>query len=442
MAAFILFAGVLNFALGYLLASALADPPFLGLLRVDVGSTFYRGILLLTQRSSSDKEEADAIADACIQQLDDVDSAPAVPLFNELPESWQHTLRDAGLQPNTLATALVHFLRLEGTVYTEHLLTAESRARQALAQQDPLAMEQLAADLRYINVDWSRKQQQAAELLEERADRFGPVEGPALQLAGFLLDQGGQIAEIEREFQLLNFRTHGTVACRQMLGEIQQLTHLAHLLRDKTLVSLAAIHRHEGILNQLDRQLHYDANTGLLGRLGIESLFNEQFPNGSRPTAALRISIDRFGKINQRFGARAGDRILKAIAHYMGEILASKCEQSLLARQAGCNFLVLTNEGRLDELTSLGEHIRQSFEAAGFSYQGTEITLSMTISVAAISEDATLSEVLDRLDAVHEVALGAGRNRSARWENGAAILTLPLAIPVPARVITVDSVAI
>jgi len=441
LAAFILFAGLLNFSLGYFLALALAEPPFLGLLRGDLWKIVGQNLILLISRARVGEVKADPTAEALTPQPDPAIAIPAVALVHELPESWQQTLHDEGLQLKTLATGVVHFLRLEGTVYREHLLTAESRARQALAMQEPLAMEQLAADLRFIHVDWSHKLQQAADLFEERTGKLGPAEVPALQLAQSLRDQKGQIAEVDREFRSLDFRADGTVACRQMLGEIQQLIHLANLLRDAAQVSLAAVYRHEGILNQLDRKLHYDANTGLLCRMGVESLFDENFPAGSRPAAAMRISTDRIGKINQRLGARAGDQILKAVAHFAGELLATKCEQSLLAREAGSDFLVLTNEANLEELTSLGEHIRQSFEAAGFSYQGTDLTLSVTISVTALTADATLSDLLSQLDAIQTMATRSGRNRTARWENGVAILTLPPAIPVPARLIVVDSAA-
>ncbi|MFN0021026.1 MAG: GGDEF domain-containing protein [Pirellulaceae bacterium] len=441
MAAFILFAGFLNFALGYFLAMAFANPPFLGLLGSDLWRMLAQKLAFLLKRVPAANDEVDPTAETHDPWSAAVNAVPTVALVHELPESWQQTLRDDGLQLRTLATGVVHYLRLEGSVYREHLLTAESRARQALAVQDPLAMEQLAADLRFIIVDWSRKQHQAAELLEERAGRLGPAEEPALELALSLRDLEGQIVQIDREFHVLNFRADGSVACRQLQGEIQQLVRLAHVLRDATQVSLAAVYRLEGIFSQLDRKLHYDANTGLLGRLGIESLFDETFPAGSQPAAALRISTDRMGKINQRLGTRAGDQILKAVAHFAGELLAAKFEHSLLAREAGCDFLVLTNTANLEELTSLGEHIRQSFEAASFSYEGTDLTLSMTISVTALAADASLSELLNQLDALKTVATKAGRNRSARWENGAAILTLPPAIPVPARLIVVDCAA-
>ena len=302
-------------------------------------------------------------------------------------------------------------------------------------------MEQLAADLRFINVDWSRKLQQAADLLEEHAGRLGPAEEPGQRLARMLRDQEGQIAEIDREVHSLNFRAEGTASCRRMLGEMQQLNHLAHLLRDQTQRSLAAIYRQEGLLNKLDAKLHHDSTTGLLGRLGLEALFASEFNAGPRPAAAMRISLDHFGKVNQRLGARGGDLAIKAIARYLAELTAAKCEKSVIARQAGGDFLVLANDLTVEELTSLGEHIRQSFEAAGFSYQGVDFHLTLTISVAAVAAEASLACVLDRLETVRAAAMKAGQNRSARWENGAAILTLPPAIPVAARILPVEATA-
>lgn len=441
MAAFILLVGVLNFVLGYFLALTLAEPPFLGLFQGTGLPKFGRGMMLLFKRPALVADESGGEDEASDESLEDANALPAIATFSELPELWQHTLRDDGQPPESLAAGVVAFLRLEGTVYREHLLTAEARARQALAVQNPLAMEQLAADLRFINVDWSRKQRQAAELIEERTGRLGPAESSALQFARLMRDHEAQIAEIDREVHSLNFRTDGTVACRRMVGEMHQLIHLAHVLRDATQVSFASISLQEANLDKLDRKLHYDATTGLLGRLGVESLFATGFQGTSRPTAALLITVDRFGKVNQRLGARAGDQIFKAISRLVAELVAAQCEKSLMARLSGSEFLILANEATADELTAIGELIRQTFEAAGFSYQGTDISQSLTMSVSAISAGASLSDILSRLEVVKEVAFRAGRNRSARWENGTAVLTLPPAIPLPAKMVPIDAAA-
>lgn len=441
LVAFILVIGVFNFVLGYALALALADPPFLGLARLDVWKELWRGLWAGPIRQTVAEVEEGLEMEATKNEQDVSIDLPGVATIGELPEHWQQVLHDDGLQFSTLVTGVAHYLRLEGVVHRELLLTAESRARQALAAQEPVIMEQVAADLRFINVDWSRKLQQGAVLLEECAGRLGPAEQPGQRFARVLRDQEGQISDIDREVHTLNFRTEGTTSCRRMLGELQQLNHLAFLLRDETERSLAAIYRQEGLLSQLDARLHHDAATGLLGRLGLETLFASEFNAGPRPSAAMRISLDHFGKVNQRLGIRGGDLAIKAIAGYLAELTKAKCNKSVIARQAGGDFLVLANDLTVEELTALGEHIRQSFEAAGFRYQGADFHLTLTISVAAVAADASLASVLGRLETVREAAFKAGRNRSARWENGAAILTLPPAIPVAARVVAVDATA-
>ncbi|MGI8982818.1 MAG: GGDEF domain-containing protein [Pirellulaceae bacterium] len=441
MAAFILVIGVLNFVLGYLLALALADPPFLGLLAGELWRNAWRGMLVVLKRQRVTEVEAGYEADTPPDQQEDTPALPAVATISELPELWQHVLGDNGLQLNTLVSGVAHFLRLEGAVYLEQLLTAEVHSRQAVGMQDPLTLERLSADLRFINLDWSRKLREAAEFIEERLGRLGPGEVPALRLARLLQDQGGQIAEIGREAHAPTVRADGTVGCRRVVGKLQQLIRLAHLLRDEIQVLLAAIYRAEGILSQLDSRFHLDAATGMRCRLGLEAMFAAEFQEGTRPTVAMRISLDRFGKVNQRLGGRAGDQTLRVAAQFLAELSAGKCDESAIARLAGGDFLILAHDSTMEELAAVGEHIRQSFEAADFCFQGTNFSLTLTISVATVAANAGLTDILDRLEAVRAAATKAGQNRGARWENGGPILTLPPAIPVPARTITVEATA-
>ena len=441
LAAFIFVIGVFNFVLGYLLALALADPPFLGMLAGEFWRNAWRAMLAALKRQRVAEMEAGYEAETPPDMHEAAPALPAVATISDLPEQWQHVLGDDNLQLNTLVSGIAHFLRLEGAVYLEHLLAAEAQSRQAVGMQDPLTLERLSADLRFINLDWSRKLRQAAELMEERSERLGPAIVPAMRLAGLLRDQGGQIAEIGREAHALTVRADGTVGCRRVVGKLQQLIRLAHLLRDQMQIMLAAIYREEGTLHQLDGRFHLDAATGMRCRLGLENLFAAEFKEGTRPTVAMRISLDRFGKINQRLGTRAGDQALRAVAQLLVELTAGRCDENAIARLAGGDYLILAHDATMEELAAVGEHIRQSFEASNFSFQGTDFTLTLTMSVAAVAANASLTDILDRLETVRAAATRAGQNRSARWENGGAILTLPPAISVPARTITVEATA-
>ena len=444
MAAMFLIVGLLNFVLGYGLALVLADPPFFGLLSgIDV-RTVWQAAKARFRRTGPPAAVAETAGECELESPptpDETAAPPTVALDSELPDSWQQTLRDNGLRLNSLAVGVAHLSRLEGAVYREHLLATETRARLGLNEEDPLTMEQLAADLKFINGDWASKQRQAAELVEECEGRHGPVKNAAAELARFLRDQAGQMTDIDREIHALNFRSEGTAASRRLLAEVQQLLRLADGQRDEARRLLGDLLRGEGKLNQLDEMLHHDSGTGLLCGLGLEVLFAQEFPAGARPTAAMLISLDRFGKLNQRLGSRAGDQVLKSISQFITELASASFGASLVSRHRGDQFLIWIQEPAVVELAASAEHFRQSFEAANFHCQGMDLSLTATISAAAVAAEDGLDQILAKLAEAHATAMKAGQNRCASWENGAATLALPPAIPITARNFLVETTA-
>lgn len=444
MAILIVVVGLLNFLLGYGLALVLADSPLLGLsFRADLRGVWQAAkARFVPAKSLPLAAEENAEPEPPSFPLQEAATTPVTLAMDvELPDSWQQTLGDHGLRLNTLAVGVAHFVRLEAAVYGEHLLTTEARARQAWKDQDPLVMEHFAADLRFINGDWVSKLRQAAELVEEQTGRHGPLEKVAAELARFVRDQAGQISDIDREIHDLNFRAEEAAACRRLISDLQQLLSLAHEQRDETLRLLAALLRGEGRLKQLDEKLQRDPGTGLLCGLGLEVLFAQEFPAGTRPTSAMLISLDRLGKVNQRLGSRGGDQVLKCVAQLIAELAPANSGSRLVSRHRGDQFLVWTQQPSVAEMISTGEYFRQSLEGANFHCEGIDLSLTATVSVATVSGEDELPEILDRLAKVHAAAKRSGQNRCGYWENGVATLALPPAIPISARHILVETTA-
>lgn len=441
MATIIVVIGLLNFVLGYGLALALADPPFLGLQSRLDWRLAWQGVSARMAALKRPTAAASELEPASPPPILEATRPLTLALDSDLPDSWQQMLRDQGLRLNSLAVGVAHLARLEGADYREHLLATECRARQALKEQNVLGAEQLAADLRFINGDWASKLRQAAELVEDSEGRHGAVENVAARLARFLSDQAEQVAEIDRGIHALSFRTEGAAACRRLVSDLHQLLRLAHVQRDETLDLLAALLKGEGKLSQLDENLHGDPGTGLLCKLDLEVLFSQEFVEGTRPTAAMLISLDRLDKVNQKLGARGGDGVLKSFSELLAELAAERFAASFIARRQSDQFLVWVQEPSLEALASAGEHFRQSLEAANFHFQGAELSLTASISVAAVAAEEGLDEILNKLDAGLALARKGGQNRSACWENGAASLILPPAIPITAREIRMELTA-
>lgn len=114
MAAFIFVIGVFNFVLGYLLALALADPPFLGLLSSEMLRSFGQGLRGGLQRPKTVERTEDPATDLLADLAETLPAAPTMATVSELPELWQHALKDDGLNLQTLAAGVAHILRLEG----------------------------------------------------------------------------------------------------------------------------------------------------------------------------------------------------------------------------------------------------------------------------------------------------------------------------------------
>jgi len=223
--------GLLNIVLGYFLALALADPPLFGLL------THSFWLHALQRIASSLRRPPIAPVEVHEAAVPEASEEPGPPVVvaraPELPEAWQQTLREEGIPAAFLAGGSAHVLRFEGAVYRDRLFTAESRARQFQSAQDSAAVEQLAADLRFVNVDWVRKLRQGADLIEDRTGRLGAAEAETLKLAAFLRDEAAQVSDIDREIHTLDFRAEGTLGSRRLLLELHRLLHLANRLQDE-----------------------------------------------------------------------------------------------------------------------------------------------------------------------------------------------------------------
>ena len=94
LAAFIFVIGVFNFVLGYLLALALADPPFLGMLAGEFWRNAWRAMLAALKRQRVAEMEAGYEAETPPDMHETAPALPAVATISELPEQWQHVLGD------------------------------------------------------------------------------------------------------------------------------------------------------------------------------------------------------------------------------------------------------------------------------------------------------------------------------------------------------------
>ena len=168
-----------------------------------------------------------------------------------------------------------------------------------------------------------------------------------------------------------------------------------------------------------------DALTGLPSRRA----FNEELSRlGSRYTIAM-VDVDRFKRINDRYGHDIGDQVLRMVAAHLARVSG----RGRAFRYGGEEFAVIFAGQRLEDVVPHLQRLRQSIKDAGFTVRGPDrprkkprkgsprkssaadrTRLNVTVSIGAAERTdrlATPDAVIKEADRALYRAKDAGRDR-------------------------------
>jgi diguanylate cyclase (GGDEF)-like protein len=153
--------------------------------------------------------------------------------------------------------------------------------------------------------------------------------------------------------------------------------------------------------------------TGASWRGGAEAELDRLGRHGPGP-ALLLLDLDHFRQLNDRYGARVGDAVLRAVADTLRDEVRAA---DLVGRSGGEEFAVLLpGTGRFDAM-AIAERIRLriastlvALKASGDGPQFVGVTVS--IGVASCPADGLLADALLAAEAALLRAKAAGRNRT------------------------------
>lgn len=435
MLSFILVTAIFNLALGYLAAAALADPP---------AWTHWRLPASWRRRASTKRSTGDGGASRAAAGTERGHTLPASPPrtiagLEELPRQWLDQLVRAGIVAQSFLEGAAQVLRLEVGFYREQLVGVETRCRALLASSDSAGLKLLADDLRAANQDWLTKQTAAATMFAQRSGRLGDHEASAQALEQTLLDQAAQICGVNDQLEALTFPGETDSGGKQLLEHLATLVAAAHALRDQMLDLVATLLRGGQRLGELREAALLDQGTRLPNRLGVESILAAWFqgdPQHSRQLCLVLIDLDRFGRVTQRLGTRAGDRALVAASGLIDELIRKDREHDRICRFGGQSFLVVMGDAGPHQALAAAERLRQSFEATTFDDHGATFELTLSCGVVEVARTESVTELLRRLVLAVQFAKKAGRNRCA-LDKGQGPTTLdPPQFPVKGRVVS------
>lgn len=157
-----------------------------------------------------------------------------------------------------------------------------------------------------------------------------------------------------------------------------------------------------------------DKLTSTLTRKYLEKAINSQLEYCNEYNSSfsvLMIDIDLFKDINDRFGHRTGDLVLKEICDI---ILENIRETDICGRYGGEEFIVILPETDMYGAYTVAEKIRDKIHKRNILKGKRDVTISL--GVATFPEHATqYDELIEKVDQALYIAKNTGRNKSAVW---------------------------
>lgn len=307
------------------------------------------------------------------------------------------------LTPEELGAGLERVARLIG----------EQRAR---LRREKLEVEDL---LRQID---ARLEEVSSFLAGEAADQKD-VQETTQQLNLLVLDEMHELnTDVQRAIDLTQLR----LRVRERLETItthlqgfrnrQEQRYTSQLERTGRLrVRIAELERESRTLQQSlqeeQRLALVDALTGIPNRAAYDERLRHEIAYTQQSGATVSIvawDIDWFKNVNDAYGHRAGDKVLRVVGQYLAQHVRGT---DFVARYGGEEFLMILTGTRAAEARVAADKIREGIARIGFHFRSKPVTVTASCGITAIRGDDTPETVFDRADRALYRAKDDGRNR-------------------------------
>ncbi len=184
------------------------------------------------------------------------------------------------------------------------------------------------------------------------------------------------------------------------------------------MLSVASIERDITERRQFEAELTYLANhdplTGLANRRRFEEelasrvALSHRYGGGG---GVLLLDIDNFKYVNDAFGHRSGDEVLRAIAQLLKRTVRVT---DMVARLGGDEFAVLIPEPDADQAQQMADRLLERIRDLVAQVEGRPLKVTASIGVSTFSDaDRDSDEVIHAVDQAMYQAKDDGRDRAA-----------------------------
>lgn len=164
-------------------------------------------------------------------------------------------------------------------------------------------------------------------------------------------------------------------------------------------------------IEEKNREAMYDALTGIPNRLFYDKRVSEDIARWKRFKTPLSLAVwdvDKFKSVNDTYGHKAGDKVLKTVAQILNKRIR---ETDFLARYGGEEFVMLLPGTVEEETLRLANELRQAVADCAFHYNNKAVEITISCGISGFREGDELGQVFERADRALYQAKESGRNR-------------------------------
>jgi len=202
---------------------------------------------------------------------------------------------------------------------------------------------------------------------------------------------------------LTEFRSREETRVRTYRDRVQRMrTRIAVLERESRSLQES--------LREEQRLAMIDALTGIPNRAAYDDRIEQEhkrWKRFARPVSILAWDIDRFKAINDAYGHKAGDKVLRVIGQHLARHVR---DTDFVARYGGEEFVMLLVGTDANEARTVAEKIRQEISQLGFHFHEQPVSITASCGITAFTGDDTPDAAFDRADKALYRAKEAGRN--------------------------------
>jgi diguanylate cyclase len=163
-------------------------------------------------------------------------------------------------------------------------------------------------------------------------------------------------------------------------------------------------------LKEEQRNALIDALTGIPNRAAYDDRIEQEFKRWKRfgrPVSILAWDIDRFKSINDAYGHKAGDKVLRVIAQHFARQVR---DTDFVGRYGGEEFVMLLVGSTTQEAATVADKMRLEVAQLGFHFHDHPVTVTASCGITTFNDDDEPDTVFDRADKALYKAKQAGRN--------------------------------